>query len=40
MWPDAWLQIAQHAGHMVPLEAPEVLNAAIDRLMIRTLEDN
>jgi len=40
VWPDAWLQIAQHAGHMVPLEAPEVLNAAIDRLMIRTLEDN
>jgi len=38
VWPEAWLQIAPNAGHMVPLEAPEVLNAAIDRLMIRTLE--
>ncbi|GAB3690163.1 alpha/beta hydrolase [Corynebacterium nasicanis] len=38
VWPEAWLQIPRHAGHMVPLEAPEVLNAAIDRLMIRTLK--
>ncbi|MCS5480706.1 alpha/beta hydrolase [Corynebacterium sp. YIM 101645] len=35
VWPDAWLQIAKEAGHMIPLEAPGILNAAIDRLILR-----
>ncbi|QGU05115.1 alpha/beta fold hydrolase [Corynebacterium comes] len=35
VWPEAWLQTAPDAGHMIPLEAPEILNAAIDRLMLR-----
>lgn len=38
VWPDAYLQVAPDAGHMIPLEAPEILNAALDRLIIRTLE--
>lgn len=35
VWPDAWLQIAREAGHMIPLEAPDILNAAIDRLILQ-----
>ncbi|WP_156971877.1 alpha/beta fold hydrolase [Corynebacterium marinum] len=35
IWPEAWLQTAPDAGHMIPLEAPEILNAAIDRLLLR-----
>lgn len=33
VWPRAWRLLAHGAGHMVNLEAPEVLNAAIDRLI-------
>ncbi|WIM70191.1 alpha/beta fold hydrolase [Corynebacterium suedekumii] len=33
VWPGAWLQTAMGAGHMIPLEAPGILNAAIDRLV-------
>ncbi|RNE49563.1 alpha/beta fold hydrolase [Corynebacterium alimapuense] len=33
VWPRAWLQISMDAGHMLPLEAPEIVNAAIDRLL-------
>ncbi|MDO5670853.1 MAG: alpha/beta hydrolase [Corynebacterium sp.] len=39
VWPDAYLQIAREAGHMIPLEAPEILNAAIDRLILRVVDD-
>lgn len=35
VWPEAGLQIAPDAGHMIPLEAPEILNAAIERLLLR-----
>ena len=35
VWDGAHLQIAPDAGHMIPLEAPEILNAAIDRLLLR-----
>lgn len=33
VWPEAWLQVGEAAGHMLPLEAPEIVNAAIDRLV-------
>ncbi|AGF73010.1 alpha/beta fold hydrolase [Corynebacterium halotolerans] len=32
-WPEAWLQVGEAAGHMLPLEEPEIVNAAIDRLV-------
>ena len=32
-WPKAWLQVAHGAGHMLPLEAPGSVNAAVDRLL-------
>ncbi len=35
VWDGAYLQIAPDAGHMIPLEAPEILNAAIARLLVR-----
>lgn len=35
VWPEAWLQVGQSAGHMLPLEFPELVNAAIDRLLER-----
>lgn len=33
-WPKAWLQVAHGAGHMLPLEAPGSVNAAVDRLLL------
>lgn len=33
LWPEAKLQVAQGAGHMLPLEAPAILNNAISRLL-------
>ncbi|WP_318010372.1 alpha/beta fold hydrolase [Corynebacterium poyangense] len=33
VWPKAWYQVAKGAGHMVNLEAPELLNKAIDQLV-------
>lgn len=33
VWPKAHLQIAEGAGHMIPLEAPGILNNAIGRLL-------
>ena len=35
-WPEAWLQGGEGAGHMLPLEFPGIVNAAIDRLLDRT----
>lgn len=32
-WPKAWRQMAHGAGHMLPLEAPKSVNAAVDRLL-------
>lgn len=37
-WPEAWLQVGEAAGHMLPLEAPEIVNAAIDRLVVLVRE--
>ena len=33
LWPKSYLQIAQGAGHMIPLEVPEQINMALDRLL-------
>ncbi|WP_018296519.1 alpha/beta fold hydrolase [Corynebacterium lubricantis] len=35
IWPEAYLQVIPHAGHMLLLETPEVVNAAIQRLVRR-----
>ncbi len=35
VWPEAWLQVGEAAGHMLPLEAPEIVDAAIDRMVAR-----
>lgn len=33
VWPQAWLQLAKGAGHMIILEAPGIVNNALDRLL-------
>ncbi|QGU07899.1 AB hydrolase superfamily protein YdjP [Corynebacterium occultum] len=33
VWPEAWFQIAAGAGHMLILEAPDIVNQAISRLL-------
>ncbi|WP_018020780.1 alpha/beta fold hydrolase [Corynebacterium doosanense] len=33
LWPDAKFQVAQNAGHMLPLEVPGIINSALDRLL-------
>lgn len=33
LWPRSYFQVAQGAGHMIPLEAPEQVNVALDRLL-------
>ncbi|MGP6172728.1 alpha/beta fold hydrolase [Corynebacterium sp. A21] len=33
VWPQAWLQLAKGAGHMIILEAPDIINNALDRLL-------
>ncbi len=33
LWPKSYLQVSQGAGHMIPLEAPEQVNMALDRLL-------
>lgn len=33
IWPESYLQVIPNAGHMLPLEAPDVVNAAIQRLV-------
>ncbi|GAB3946628.1 alpha/beta fold hydrolase [Corynebacterium tapiri] len=33
VWPKGYLQIAQGAGHMLPLEVPEIVNVAMERLL-------
>lgn len=38
LWPDAKFQIAEGAGHMLPLEAPGILNNAIHNLLRATLD--
>lgn len=37
LWPNAKRQIAEGAGHMLPLEAPGILNNAIHTLLVRVL---
>lgn len=39
LWPRAWRLVAPEVGHMVNLEAPEVLNKAIDHLIELLPED-
>lgn len=34
-WPEAWFQVAAGAGHMLILEAPEIINNALDRVLTR-----
>lgn len=34
-WPEAWFQVAAGAGHMLVLEAPEIINNALDRVLTR-----
>lgn len=35
LWPEAFLQVAEGAGHMLPLEAPGILNNALAKLLDR-----
>lgn len=38
-WPKAKIQVAPNAGHMLPLEAPGIVCAALDRLLTQLLPD-
>ena len=40
VWPEAWMQISRGSGHMIPLESPGILNAAIDRLVGMALDSH
>lgn len=39
LWPQAWLQVAESAGHMLPLEAPGIVNNALNKLIVMAGEE-
>lgn len=38
LWPEAKYQVAQNAGHMLPLEVPGIIDAALDRLLTQVTQ--
>ncbi|MHA2789439.1 alpha/beta fold hydrolase [Corynebacterium sp. S7] len=40
IWPEAYLQVIPNAGHMLPIETPEVVTAAIQRLIKRAIKND